>query len=133
MPPIEANARLVDAVELFNAGEFFACHDVLEEIWTDTLADDRTFYQGLIHAAVALHHFEAGNPGGAKKMSLSAGRYLAPFSPAHADIDLAPFLQEFERCFAELLAATPESIQSISLDRDRLPRLHWLPRPSTLD
>ncbi|MCA9053392.1 MAG: DUF309 domain-containing protein [Planctomycetaceae bacterium] len=131
MSPMELDSRLVDAVELFNTGEFFACHDVLEEIWTDTLAEDRTFYQGLIHAAVALHHFEEGNPGGARKMSLSARRYLAPFLPSHAGLDVEGFLQEFERCFADLMAATPATIQSIALDPDRLPRLRWRPPSST--
>ncbi|MGB0742301.1 MAG: DUF309 domain-containing protein, partial [Planctomycetaceae bacterium] len=57
--------RLAEGVKLFNEGEFFACHDVLEDLWTEQVCPERTFLQGLIQLAVALHHFEEGNLGGA--------------------------------------------------------------------
>ncbi|MGH7129676.1 MAG: DUF309 domain-containing protein, partial [Planctomycetaceae bacterium] len=84
--------RYLEGVRLFNEREFFECHDVLEVLWSDTLGEDREFYQGLIHAAVALFHFETGNFGGARKMSLSAGRYLEPYRPRHLGLDLEGFL-----------------------------------------
>ena len=51
--------RYLKGIELFNQREFFECHDELEEVWTETLGPEREFYQGLIHAAVCLFHFEA--------------------------------------------------------------------------
>jgi predicted metal-dependent hydrolase len=117
--------RLTSAVDLFNAGEFFACHDVLEEIWSETLAEDRTFYQGLIHAAVSLHHFGEGNCGGAKKMYLSAVRYLTPYLPEHAGLAVQALLADLGECFAELIAATPETIDAVRLDAGLVPRLQW--------
>ena len=44
------DCRYRHAIDLFNEREFFACHDVLEEIWAETLGTEREFYQGLIHA-----------------------------------------------------------------------------------
>ena len=40
--------QLQQGVRLFNEGEFFACHDVLEEAWTDMVSDDRLFFHGWI-------------------------------------------------------------------------------------
>ena len=72
-------ATLGEAVWLFNEREYFACHDVLEELWGETLGEDRDFYQGLLHAAVSLFHLSEGNPAGARKMHASSLRYLADY------------------------------------------------------
>lgn len=117
--------RLRQAVELFNHREFFACHDVLEEIWSETLGEDRTFYQGLIHAAVALFHFEEGNLGGARKMFRSARAYLAPYAPVHAGLRVAVFLEAFERCFAELWALRDPTDRSVVLRPELIPTWRW--------
>lgn len=119
----ECDRRLVEGVRLFNQREFFACHDELEDLWGDTLGSDRQFYQGLIHAAVALHHFEEGNLGGARKMSASTRRYLQPYAPVHMGIDVSAFLQQFAACFAELNAAQDSYPHGVSLDFDRIPTI----------
>ena len=99
MDDLEYPAEYLEGIRLFNEREFFACHDVLEELWTDTLGPERTFYQGLIHAAVSLFHFEEGNLGGARKMYDSTNRYLSPFAPAFMGLDLAGFLRDYQICF----------------------------------
>ena len=115
--------RYVDAVRLFNDCEFFACHDVLEELWSETLGPERSFYQGLIHAAVALHHFEGGNLGGARKMYDSASRYLEPYAPAYLGVDLEQFLAAFRECFRELLEAGNVYPAGTTLKDERIPQL----------
>ena len=119
----ECDPRLVEGVRLFNQREFFACHDELEELWSDTLGVDRRFYQGLIHAAVALHHFEEGNLGGARRMSISTRRYLQPYSPQHHGIDVEAFLRQFAACVAELDTSDGGYPQGVSLDFDRIPTI----------
>jgi predicted metal-dependent hydrolase len=110
---MESDPRLAEAVRLFNEREFFACHDVLEEVWNETLGDDRPFYQGLIHAAVCLFHFQEGNLGGARKMYHSAVKYLRDFAPHHAGIEVERLLRDLKTCFAPLLEATgyPADVQ----------------------
>lgn len=120
-PP--SDPRLLEAVRLFNDREFFECHDALEELWGDELGERREFYQGLIHAAVALFHFGEGNLGGARKMHGSATRYLEPYRPGRMGIDLDRFLAEFHACFAELLAAEGDYPSHLSLDESRIPHL----------
>jgi uncharacterized protein len=120
---MSCDPHFLAGIRLFNEREFFACHDELEEVWGATLGDEREFYQGLIHVAVALHHFEEGNLGGARKMYGSARRYLQPYAPQHAGIDLDLFLAELKDCFAELLGSTGEYPTGVTLDADRIPTI----------
>lgn len=118
------DSRFSQAIDLFNRQEFFACHDVLEEIWSETLSAEREFLQGLIHAAVALFHFEEGNLGGARKMHDSALRYLAPFDDCFCGVDLGRFRREFDGCFEPLLGMHDSYPGNVTLDAARIPRLH---------
>ncbi|MEW4530514.1 DUF309 domain-containing protein [Maioricimonas sp. JC845] len=115
--------RYHEGIRLFDAEEFFACHDVFEDLWTETLDDRREFYQGLIHAAVALHHFEERNLGGAMRMYRSARRYLTPYQPTTMGLRVDLFLDSFRECFAELLDARDGYPDGLELDRSRLPKL----------
>lgn len=116
----EVDPRLAEGVALFNQREFFACHDVLEEVWSETL-DDREFFQGLIHAAVALFHFGEGNLGGARKMAASTLRYLQQFRPVCRGVDVERLMDDFERCFAELLGPHASYPAGLTLDEARIP------------
>ena len=122
--------QLQQGVRLFNEGEFFACHDVLEEAWTDMVSDDRLFFQGLIHAAVCLFHFEGDNLTGARKMYGSARRYLTPFEPHFMRIDVGRLLADLRCCFAELAAHQGTYPAHIRLDAALVPQIHWQPEPS---
>ena len=57
--------RFGDAVRLFNAGEWYACHDGFEELWHETQAPCRKVLQGILQIAVAHLHLERGNRRGA--------------------------------------------------------------------
>ena len=116
--------RFQQAIALFNRREFFACHDVLEEIWTETIGPERDFFQGLIHAAVSLFHFSEGNLGGARKMHDSTKRYLEPFEPEHRGINLSKFLSQFDRCFEPLLGSHEKYPTGVELDETLIPELH---------
>ena len=45
--------KYLEGIRLFNEQEFFECHEVLEELWSETLGEEKKFYQGLIQAAVS--------------------------------------------------------------------------------
>ncbi len=115
--------RLLEGVRLFNEQEFFPCHDVLEDLWGETLGEKRDFYQGLIHAAVALFHFGEGNLGGARKMYGSACRYLEPFRPVCESIHLERFLTDLHRCFEELAAPHESYPAGLTLNESLIPRI----------
>jgi len=121
-----SDPRLDQAVLLFNQQEFFACHDVLEEVWSETLGESRELYQGLIHAAVALHHFSEGNFGGARKMYQSTMNYLTPYSTVECGFDIPRLLKELTFCFEGLLSATAYPTD-LTIPLDRVPKLHTRP------
>lgn len=123
MSVTENDPRLAEAIDLFNTHEFFACHDVLEEVWSETLSDEREFLQGLIHAAVSLFHFTEGNFGGARKMHDSAVRYLSPYQPSCLGIELNGFLKQFDVCFQPLLGKHQTYPTDISVDESLIPKL----------
>ncbi len=55
-------------IELFNDGEFYECHDTLEDVWLQESSDRQPLLQGLIQAAVAFHHYRHGKLGAARSM-----------------------------------------------------------------
>ncbi|GBC95277.1 hypothetical protein HRbin16_01064 [bacterium HR16] len=45
-----------DALALLHAGEYFECHEVLEELWRQEPTSLRLFYQGILQVAVGCYH-----------------------------------------------------------------------------
>ncbi len=62
---LTADPRFVEAVRLFNAGEWYPCHDGFEELWHETQGPARPVLQGILQIAVARIHLERGNRHGA--------------------------------------------------------------------
>jgi predicted metal-dependent hydrolase len=52
-------------IRLFNLREFYEAHEVWEDVWRESQGMEKRFLQGLIQAAVALHHHSTGNVVGA--------------------------------------------------------------------
>ena len=110
----------------FNACDFFEAHEVWEELWTEYRGPARRYYQGLIQAAVALHHFGNGNIRGAKKVYLTSRTYLEEFRPAYQGLDLDAFLAQYEQCFEPVLASTDE-FPRIDVEAESIPEIHLDP------
>ncbi len=116
--------RIDEGIRLFNNGEFFACHDVFEDFWSELVGPDRRFFQGLIHAAVCLFHFEGGNLSGARKMYSSFVLYVQDFAPEFCRIRVDDLLSDMEHCFEELLAAKGGYPHGLTLPQDRVPQIN---------
>ncbi|KAL6905707.1 hypothetical protein ACP4OV_003308 [Aristida adscensionis] len=118
----EAGGGFDAAAALFNRGEYYACHDVVEELWH--AADDpaaRTLLHGLLQCAVGFHHLFNQNHRGAM-MELGEGlcklRKLHLDDDGDGDDDTGPFsrfrdevaavLQFLYRTQKELAACTDE-------------------------
>lgn len=77
-----------EAVTLFNQGDFFECHEVLEDLWRPLSPScEKTFLQGLLQVGVGFHHWRNGNLTGAKNLleagceklnQVSKERYISP-------------------------------------------------------
>ena len=118
------DSRIDEGISLFNAGEFFACHDMLEDFWGELTCPEKPFFQGLIQAAVALYHFEEGNLGGARRMAGSCCVYLHPFTPSCGGIDVARLLSDLQACFQELLEEHASYPYHVKIDLEKVPKIH---------
>ena len=110
-------------IEYFNECDFFESHEVWEELWSDEQGPSRRYYQGLIQAAVALHHFGNGNIRGARKLNTSCRKYLDDYRPGYLGLDLDTFLNQMDACFAEAMAST-EEFPEVILDPELIPEIH---------
>lgn len=59
---------LCHGIAQFNAGEYWACHETLEELWVSERRPIRDLYQGILQVGVAFHHLQQRNYAGASKM-----------------------------------------------------------------
>lgn len=116
-------------IEYFNECEFFEAHETWEELWTEYRGEGRKFYQGLIQAAVALHHFGNGNLRGAKKVYLTSRGHLDSYAPTYEGLDLEKFFDQYLQCFAELLSGN-EPTPGIEIDPELIPEIHLNPAPA---
>jgi predicted metal-dependent hydrolase len=85
---------LARGIELFNHGEYFECHEVLEEAWTPECGPRRLFLQSLIHMAVGFYHNRRGNPVGALRQLRKGLRKLSGYLPVCEQIDTARLERE---------------------------------------
>jgi len=96
-------------IELYRTGEFFACHEVLEELWTPMRGPHRLFLQALIHFAVAFYHQQRCNPLGAERQLRKALRKIERYLPMYEGVDTAMLHQEGQACLRSIQAGeTPE-------------------------
>lgn len=87
-------AELDRGLELIEAGEYFAAHEVLEDVWREAEAEERDFFQGLVHVAVAWYQAGRRNRVGYKRQLEKAERRLSPYAPAHRGLDLDDLLKQ---------------------------------------
>jgi hypothetical protein len=83
---------LEEGLDLIRRGEYFAAHEVLEDVWRASDPRERDFYQGLVHVAVAWYQAGRGNRVGCERQLEKAARRLGPFAPEHRGVDLAATL-----------------------------------------
>ena len=87
-PSKDARDLWIEGIELFNAGRFFDCHEVWEELWKRARGAEKLFHQGMIQAAVAILHAERGNPRGARSTWQKARAKLDSLPAEHMGIAL---------------------------------------------
>lgn len=108
--------RLSEAIGLFNAADWYACHDGFEALWHETAGPMRPVLQGILQIAVAELHHERGNLRGAMiLMGEGLGR-LAPCPPVALGLDLS----QLRHCGRQRLQALQTERPLAGLPRPRL-------------
>jgi hypothetical protein len=124
------DARYLAGILFFNQRDFFAAHEVWEDLWADTPGPERRFFQGLIQAAVGLYHFGNGNVRGARKLYQTSRAYMQPFGDCHLGLDTRRFWEEMACCFRPILDVDDVNTRLIP-DEDLIPTISLSPEPAS--
>ena len=104
-------ARLYDAMRLFDAGDYFECHEVLEELWRDEPTSLRLFYQGLLQVAVGCYHLTVRHNRRGALSKLQAGlEKLRQFPAVMHLVDVEDLRQQVEALGEQVRALSDEEI-----------------------
>jgi uncharacterized protein len=106
--------ELERGLEAIREGKYFEAHEELELAWRAAAPEERDFYQGLVHVAVAWYQAGRSRPVATASQLEKAARRLAPFAPEHRGVNVADVLAQVE--------AAREVVRGGSLDL-RAPRL----------
>ena len=109
-----------DALAAFAARDFFEVHEQLEELWRRVPRAEKDTVQGLLQAAVCLHHFTRGNFAGARLLASQAIKKLTRAPSIYRGFDVADFLPRFKQAVSPL--ASKELVNTLELRDAPLPR-----------
>ena len=106
-------------LEAIRAGHYFEAHEELEEAWRAASADERDFFQGLVHVAVAWYQAGRGRPVATARQLEKALRRLEAFEPMHHGVDVAALRAQLAelRKTMDLRGRQPDGIEG-AIDRD---------------
>ncbi|MFM7312922.1 MAG: DUF309 domain-containing protein [Cyanobium sp.] len=112
------DVRFQTGVRLFNAGDWYPCHDAFEAVWMETAGPLRPVLQAFLQCAVSQLHLERGNRRGA---TLLLGEALGRL-PDDLDSALGIRLRPLREGAAALLAA-------LQLEQDETNRFRLVLEP----
>jgi uncharacterized protein len=124
----ELPEQVQSGLELFNEGEYFEAHEVLEAAWRAEPGPVRELYRGILQISVAYYHLLRGNYPGAVKMFNRSRTWLDPFPGQCRGIDLAKFRLDFTQVEAQMYRLGPERLRHI--DRGLLKPISYLEKSS---
>jgi predicted metal-dependent hydrolase len=95
---IQPEVKFLRGVQLFNAREFYECHEALEELWVVSQGSERLFLQALIHFAVGFYHSQQHNSAGAGLQLRKALSKIAGYLPRFQGVNTEMLYREGQIC-----------------------------------
>jgi uncharacterized protein len=120
-PPEELPDLVLQGIEEFNRGEFFECHEYLEEAWMQESGRVRYLYQGILQVGVGFYHLQNGNWRGATGLLRNGTIRLQEFEPVTLGVDVTKLIRESERCLQELQTLGRDRIGEF--DKSSIPKV----------
>ncbi len=106
--PLPKLAR--QGIALFNLGEYYKCHDDLEEAWRKDDTPGRDLYQGILQVGIALYQVQRGNYRGAVKMLLRVRQWLEPLPDVCRGVNVARLRENVDTYYEAITALGPEEV-----------------------
>jgi CheY-like chemotaxis protein len=89
---------------LFNQGEYFEAHEVLEQAWKEDETPGRELYRAILQVAVAYLQIERRNYNGAMKMFLRLRQWIDPLPELCRGVDVARLRLDARRVYDQIVA-----------------------------
>ncbi len=121
LPPL-----VISGIEKFNRGEFYECHDDLEDAWRDETRQVRYLYQGILQVGVGFHHQRNGNWKGATGLIRNGVERLRDFEPETMRVNVEKLVRESEKCLEMLEELGRERIREF--DDSKIPKVERVER-----
>ena len=102
--------RAQEAIEQFNAGEYYRQHDLLEALWMEENSPVRDLYRAILQVGIAYYQITRGNHRGALKMLLRSVQWLAALPDVCQGVDVKQLRADSARVRAALEAMAPGDI-----------------------
>jgi predicted metal-dependent hydrolase len=99
---------LHQGIIFFNAGRYFEAHEAFEDLWRLTSGPLKLYYQGLVQAAVGLHHLGAGNLNGATAQLQKSLSKLEQYPVLFSNIDNGSLVADLRIVLNQM---TPDPVQ----------------------
>ena len=99
-----------EGLVLFNQGEYYKCHDALEEAWMADTSPARELYRGILQVGIAYYQIQRGNYRGAMKMLLRVRQWLDPLPAVCRGVNIAKLREDAAQIQATLTELGPERI-----------------------
>src|SRR3954467_14070578 len=93
-------------LEEIRAGRYFEAHEELEEAWRVAPTEERDFFQGLAHVAVAWYQAGRGRPVATGRQLEKAARRPGPFAPPYRGVDVDAVLLQVEAAQKRVVAGS---------------------------
>lgn len=94
---------ILEGIRLFNDGEFYECHEVIEHEWHAERGPIRQLYQGILQIGVGFHHARGGNHRGAVLLLTDGIAKVSGFLPACSGIDTASLVSQSQVCLDSIV------------------------------
>jgi uncharacterized protein len=97
---VTGDDELERGLALMRRGAFFEAHEELEAAWREAPAEERDFFQGLVHVTVAWYQAGRGRPTACASQLAKAKRRLGAYAPAYRGVDVEAVLAQVDRAAA---------------------------------
>lgn len=120
---------LVQGIEAFNRGDFYAARAAWEEVWQSVTGKWRDLFRGLVYIASGLYHWSNANPLRALRQLQKGQSRLQQFPATFMGLHLGELLHQLEpflACLDRIVQAPQELEQFHPMQYSfRYPHFEW--------
>ncbi|MBW6467216.1 MAG: DUF309 domain-containing protein [Brevefilum sp.] len=87
---------VLQGIQAFNQGEYYAAHEYFEDAWHDTRDNAREYSRALLHLSGGYYRLTQDRPAAARKFFTRALAWIEPFSSPYHKIDSTAIINQLK-------------------------------------